>query len=212
MNASMMSGADMEFLSVHPSQLAQFPARLMSRIGRRSPSLVSLGLNASVVPGVPPHRELIVPTDLLFCAWRDLFPAERMMFVGGRTAGGRMVASSAWDVTGSVRSAVHVKASPERLGRSLLDVEASGARLVAWLHSHPGTGPRATLPSVIDRNQDEDLRRDFGEGMVGFIATRDGYVRAWGRAIEQRVIRMAFQGVGVEPVAEEPNVYRLAAR
>src|SRR5580693_5343882 len=101
---------------------------------------------------------LVLPTDLLTAAWRQLFPAERMIFVAGRRDGRVTRATSLRDVTGETRSAGYVKASAALLQEALLDWEGTGARVVAWIHSHPGTGPTASHPSPIDHRQDADLR------------------------------------------------------
>jgi len=156
--------------------------------------------------------ELLIPADLIVAAWRSLFPAERMMLLGGSRSGEMTRVSSSWDVTGLDRSVVHVKASSTLLGRTLLDFEASGVHMLAWLHSHPGRSSMATHPSQIDWRQDADFRRDFGSRVVGFIVTEDGYLRAWGRALDEGSIKLTFEGSSVESIPGEAHVYRLAVR
>lgn len=152
---------------------------------------------------------LVITTDLLIAAWRQLFPAERMLFVAGRREGDGIRATSIRDVTGDSRSRAHVKASPAALCEALLDWQASGAHVVAWIHSHPGLGALASHPSAIDERQDRDLRGAYG-GVVGMIVTQDGWLRVWGSAVADGV-RVEFWGSGVVRT-ELPHVYRLAVR
>jgi proteasome lid subunit RPN8/RPN11 len=163
-------------------------------------------------PSVAPAgqvRHLVVTTDLVIAAWRQLFPAERMLFVAGRKDGDGVRATSIRDVTGDSRSRAHVKASPAALCEALLDWQASGAHVVAWIHSHPGLGALASHPSAIDDRQDRDLRETYG-GVIGMIVTQDGWLRVWGSAVAEG-IRVDFRGRGVVPT-DVAHVYRLAVR
>lgn len=178
-----------------------------------SPAALPLGLfgDEEVMPPEPSNQHaLTIPTDLLLAGWRGLFPAERMMLVCGRTTKAGLTATSIRDVTGPAASASHVAACPELLAKALMDFEMSGGRLVAWLHSHPGVGSLATHPSTVDKRQDADLRRDFGDRLVGLIATRDGHVRVWGSAVAEGTVAVQLEGRGIEPMEGEDHVYRLA--
>lgn len=158
-----------------------------------------------------PQPTLVVPTDLLIAAWRQLFPAERMLLIAGRRRGGVVYATSLRDVTGESRSVVYVKASAALLHEVFLDWEATGAHLVGWIHSHPGVGPLASQPSQIDHRQDRDLRASYGDRVVGLIVTQDGWLRVWGQAVDDRSVRLQLQGAGIAP-ARMCHVYRLAVR
>jgi proteasome lid subunit RPN8/RPN11 len=153
-----------------------------------------------------------ISTDLLAAAWRSLFPAERMAFIAGRRVGGTCQATSLRDVTGSIRSSGYVKACPGLLHESLLDWQATGAHVLAWIHSHPGRGIRATHPSDIDRRQDADLRQAFGAGLVGIICTEDGWLRVWGASVASMSDSSElFEGSGLQ-ISEVRHVYKLAIR
>lgn len=154
---------------------------------------------------------LVLPTDLLATAWRQLFPAERMMFVGGHRDGFATDATSLRDVTSDRRSLAYVKASPTLLHEALLDWEATGACVVGWIHSHPGTGLGASNPSDIDHRQDMDLRATYGPQVVGIIVTQDGWLRLWGQAITRADVTVDLLGRGVVP-SEVRHVYRVAVR
>jgi len=192
-----------------PDTLRAIAEALLTRAAVAEATPLTLDLRNSGATDTP---TLTIPTDVIFSAWRSLFPAERIMFLGARKASASERVSSWWDVTGGNRSIAHVQASPVVLGQTLLDFEATGIRVAGWLHSHPGRGPAATYPSHIDLAQDADLRRDFGNRVVGLIATEDGYVRAWGRALVEQSVKLSFRGPGIEPVQGEPHVYRLAVR
>ena len=164
------------------------------------------------VPAEQPPPKTVLPTDLLIASWRSLFPAERMMFLAGRRIGGAICATSVRDVTGSDRSRGHVTASPGILHEALMDWQAAGAHVIGWLHSHPGTGVSATYPSETDWRQDADLRSVFGDSLIGLIATHDGCLRVWGRAVTPDLdAATLFDGRGIA-AAEASNVFRLALR
>jgi proteasome lid subunit RPN8/RPN11 len=157
----------------------------------------------------PHDQRLTIPTDLMFSAWRQLFPAERMLVFGARPTkyGARITSLS--DVTEQRPSAVHVRACPERMATALIDFERTGAHLGIWVHSHPGTGLRATFPSEIDLNQDKDLRQHYSDRLVGIIVVRDGWLRVWGEAITESRVRVRWSGRGIESHPGEAHVYRL---
>jgi proteasome lid subunit RPN8/RPN11 len=162
-----------------------------------------------------PHRSaesapLIIPTDLMVTAWRQLFPAERMLVFGGRRPNEGICLTSVVDVTEAKPSLAHVNASAARMTQTLIDLEHTGAHLAVWMHSHPGEGPRSTYPSEIDLNQQRELQQHYSRQLVGIIAVRDGWLRLWGSAIEGGNVRVLWNGSGIEPHREESNVFRVA--
>jgi proteasome lid subunit RPN8/RPN11 len=158
-----------------------------------------------------PRPSCLIPTDLVIASWRALFPAERMMFIAGRRLAHVLCATSVRDVTGALRSPGYVKASSVLLHEALLDWESAGARVLAWIHSHPGSGAQSTHPSGIDRRADRELCAAYGD-VVGIIVTSDGWLRVWGEAVETgHRAGFLFQGDGIVST-ESPHVYRVAAR
>lgn len=151
-----------------------------------------------------------VASETLMHAVTALMPAERMGVLAGRWIGRRFILTSLYDVTGTAHRA-HVRADPDALGRALMAFERSGVELAAWVHSHPGTGPTATTPSGIDRQQYLQWSRDYGQRLIGITAVRDGHVRVWGEAIEATRVRIELLGQGVTPVGGHRHVYRLHA-
>ena len=172
-------------------------ARTKSRRRRRQPA------------SAPPSGRIVIPTDLIFTAWRQLFPAERMVVFGGRASRRRVTVTSLSDVTEPTPSAAHVRACPTKLGTALVDMDRAGAHLAIWMHSHPGDGPRATYPSDVDRKQDQDLQRDYSSNLVGIIVVRDGWLRVFGQAIDDQRVYLSWSGKGIEKVQGEEHVYRL---
>jgi proteasome lid subunit RPN8/RPN11 len=154
-------------------------------------------------------RRVIIPADLMLGAWRQLFPAERMMVFGGRKIRTGAHVTSASDVTRIPESPVHVHACPEKLTRCLVDLERTGAQLAAWVHSHPGRGIKATFPSDIDRQEHEKLRRDFGDDVVGIIAVEDGWLRAFSLPVQGSQLEVTWLGSGIESAPGEPHVFRI---
>ena len=191
--------------------------RLADAVGRSlcewavGPSDRPLGLERVVAEDRPEGQHLVLHTDLIVGAWRQLFPAERMLIIGGRRQGARVHATSLRDVTGDNHSRAYVKASPVRLHEALMDWESTGAHVVAWIHSHPGMGPLASHPSDIDRRQDLEWSATYGNHVLGMIATQDGWLRLWGKAIERPDFHVDLQGRGIVRT-EASHVYRLAVR
>lgn len=186
--------------------------RLLGR--RRGPGYVLLPFDC-----IQPRRRrnkrtspmpVVIPTELLFAAFRQLFPAERMLIMGGRARHNSVIATNLVDVTEPMPSIVHVRADRRKLGTGLLDLSRSGAHLAVWVHSHPGLGARATHPSGIDLAQEEELRRHYSEHLICLIVVHDGHVRAWGRAVDAGSAVLRWQGRGVVACRGERNVYRLA--
>jgi proteasome lid subunit RPN8/RPN11 len=156
--------------------------------------------------------EIVLPTDLMFSAFRQLFPAERMLIMGGRQTRRGIRITSVADVSEPNPSAVHVRADKFRLNTALVDLSRTGAHFAVWVHSHPGLGPGATHPSDIDIPQEQDLRRHYSGHLLGLIVVRDGVVRAWGQAIDEDGIAITWRGSGIAPYPGERHVYQLALR
>lgn len=160
-----------------------------------------------------PHTPVVrIPSDLLHHAWTTLFPAERMAVVGGRRSGHIITFGATFDVTsdGPETTAAHVRADSDRLRVALLAFERTGLHLAGWLHSHPGVGPLATLPSAIDRAQHREWIRDYSSTLVSLILTADGFVRLWGTAVENPTVRVEIAGRGAIAVKNHENLFSLS--
>jgi proteasome lid subunit RPN8/RPN11 len=151
---------------------------------------------------------VLVPSELLYQAVHQLCPAERMGVMPVRSIMGRTVLGSLHDVTG-VGQPVHVRADPARLAAALIGFERAGAALGGWIHSHPGLGPGATMPSNIDRAQYADWLHDYSQRLIGLIVVADGFVRFWGDAVESGSTHIEIVGDGVCQLRGHRHVYRL---
>ena len=160
--------------------------------------------------GSLPNRQaaatVIVPSVLLLEVNQRLMPPERMLMIAGRHSGSELAWCAAFDVTASDSSRVHVRADGDRMRAALLAMEASGTVLAAWVHSHPGTGIGATVPSAIDARQAADWDRDF-PGLLAAITTADRWWRFWGPPTAGPDCPIRIEGTGCERVKE--YVYRL---
>jgi len=102
------------------------------------------------------------------------------------------------------RSAAH--AAPEAISqrRALMQLDENKEKLLATLHSHPGTGAHGTRPSGTDLSTQLGLEQN-GYPAIGGIFSRDGYVRFYS---VNRPFRVVVSGAGVEQVGE--SLFRLA--
>jgi len=153
-------------------------------------------------------RTCYVPTEVLMHAVTRLMPPERMGVLAGRWFGGRFVISTMYDVTGPAHRS-YVRADAGALGEALVAFECAGVELAAWIHSHPGVGPGATVPSAIDRQQYANWCRHYGIHLIGMIVVRDGHIRVWGDAVDAGRAKLAIIGGGVAAVEGISHVYRL---
>lgn len=159
-------------------------------------------------PPAQPVAAIVIPTDLMVVAFRQLFPAERMVVFGGRRTDDRIVLTSFVDVTERRPSAAHVRACPQKLGQALMDFEKCGAHLALWLHSHPGFGALATYPSDIDRTQEQKLRAHYAEHLLCGIVVADGHLRFWRHATGHQP-ELSWEGSGVKSCPHHHDVYKL---
>lgn len=152
-------------------------------------------------------HEVIVPVDLLYQAHACLFPAERMVVVGGQ--GGHFTRLGAlFDVTGDSQTTL-VKNHPRRLAQALIVFQKAGSRMAAWGHSHPGLGPGATHPSHTDLNQHADWIRTYTPNLVSFIVVEDGFIRFFGTALDHKRIALTLTGSGITPENPHEHIYRI---
>ena len=156
------------------------------------------------------ERTITIPTELIVAALRQLFPAERMVILGGRQTHKGVRVTTVTDITEAQPTTVHVRACPRRLTQTLVDYERTGAHFAVWMHSHPGKGPCATYPSSTDLNQEADLRQHYSKKLLCVIAVADGWFRVWGEAISRDLIAVRWLGDGIEFHPKDPHVFRIA--
>jgi proteasome lid subunit RPN8/RPN11 len=155
--------------------------------------------------GVP---SLKLHSSLLYQLQHSLFPAERMIVAAGMQENDEISISAVFDVTGKA-SVAGVHADPERLARALISMAETDTYLVAWLHSHPGAGPEATYPSAIDLGQEADWLKDYSPLLISAIMVRNGFIRFWGKALEDGKVAVQIEGPGIQKCSDSEDVYRL---
>jgi len=96
------------------------------------------------------------------------------------------------------RGPAHATPVPASAARTLARLDAAGELLLAMLHSHPGDGPGATLPSDEDLQTQERLER-AEYPTIGAIVSRDGHVRFYG---VNRRFRVAISGEGYQDLGD----------
>jgi len=151
---------------------------------------------------------LELPSAMLFQLRQSLFPAERMIVGAGRRGDRAVRIDALFDVTG-VASAGGVKADPARMSQALRAMSVSGTYLALWVHSHPGHGPDATHPSMIDIRQHAIWLKNFSEDLVSAIMVADKYVRFWGTGLDLGKISISISGDGVVPASSAEHVYKM---
>ena len=82
---------------------------------------------------------------------------------------------------------------------ALANLDRIGLPLLAHFHSHPGFGRGANRPSAVDRAFQERLERG-GHVAVGFIFSRDGFLRAFAGDLDRFVVEV--QGSNVKKVSD----------
>jgi hypothetical protein len=131
-------------------------------------------------------------------------PDEHLVYATGPEDGKQAFALTRL-VTFELAEQSPVCAKPEPMSQlnALMELDRSGERLLAVLHSHPGNGEDATNASSDDLTTQEGLEK-MGYPAIGAIFSRDGFVRFFS---VNRPFRVAVSGTGVEKVGD--RVYRV---
>lgn len=141
-------------------------------------------------------------------SWKKrLFPPEAMLCLAGPASPDEIYyVDHARPLESDTSSTVHFQPTPESVYSALKRFDQFGYRLRAIIHSHPGEGPAASTPSPTDMQTLERLEHAYRA--IGLIVTRDGYLRAFSKALE---FQLNIYGKGIEVVDEKQRLYRLAA-
>ncbi len=151
---------------------------------------------------------MIISSTLLYQLHHSLFPAERMLIGAGRKNGQNIEIEGIFDVTGKASSG-YVKADANRLGRALIVMSETEKYFALWIHSHPGRGKGATHQSTTDINQEAEWLKDYSPNLVNAILVEDGFIRFWGKAIEEKRITVEINGAGIIKDSANESIYRL---
>jgi proteasome lid subunit RPN8/RPN11 len=144
-----------------------------------------------------PAPEYIVSSLFLVQSHRVLAscPDENMLIATGKDFGPVKIIDTQVSVEVSEQSKVFVRADSDSLGKALCSLDDYGHKLLAWFHSHPGTGPASVNPSATDLDTQNRLERG-GYPVVGGIFSRDGYIRFF--SIKNRFSSIRIYGKLVE--------------
>lgn len=153
--------------------------------------------STAIKPNTPTMQ---LSSAMMFQLRQDLFPAERMIVGAGRRNGRVISIEALFDVTGQA-SAGAVKADPDRLAQALIAMSQTGTYFALWIHSHPGLGPDATMPSPVDVHQHADWLKNYSPDLVSAIMVADRFIRFWGTAVETGNIAVVISGDGVAKVS-----------
>ena len=129
---------------------------------------------------------------------------ETIVYVTGPEGDGNLfVLSRLLPLKLAQHSAAHARADLKHQITVLTQMEEAGYRLFACLHSHPGTGPAATVPSPTDLRTQANFEQG-GYATIGGIFSRDGHVRFFSH---NRPFRVRVTGNGATQVGD--NLFRL---
>ncbi|MEZ5359850.1 MAG: hypothetical protein R3F48_13605 [Candidatus Zixiibacteriota bacterium] len=120
----------------------------------------------------------ICSVQFLLGCFKDLTLSqnEEMLFCTGLEIGSiRTLDTKLW-LTYKTQTPSFIAADSESNRLALQKLNQSGQRLLAWFHSHPGTGVGSIYPSSIDIDHQRNLEAG-GYPTIGLIFSRDGLVR-----------------------------------
>lgn len=180
-------------LPVMTSRNANFPASSEKMTGNNAP------------PVIP---QLLIPSTLVYQMHHSLFPAEKMLVGAGHRVGADVMIDAVFEVTGEASSG-HVWADRAKLARSLISMSETDSYFALWVHSHPGDGAEMTRPSGTDLKQENDWLKDYSATLVNAIMVKDGFIRFWGKAIENNLITVSITGTGVKKLNNNVFLYQL---
>lgn len=113
----------------------------------------------------------LIETSEFCCADDD----EGVCVVAGRDVGDVRVGTNVIPIECDHRNAVHASASRKEIARVAFELADAGLSIVAIIHSHPGFGRDANLPSGDDMRT--QMNWEANTKMVSGIWSRDGYLR-----------------------------------
>jgi proteasome lid subunit RPN8/RPN11 len=131
---------------------------------------------------------------------------ESMMFVSGPELANIRILSKSSISDYSERSMIFVSAKGESYRRILGELTSNGQRLLAWFHSHPGTGSGCVNPSSIDMCHQQDLESG-GYETIGAIFARDGHIKFFSYS---KQFQVEIIGKGVKKLNEK--LFRIDTR
>jgi proteasome lid subunit RPN8/RPN11 len=163
-------------------------------------------IQAELAPEVSPAQGRYVVSSYFLHEAYKLLTADRFeqfCFITGSEINGLLVLDQRIEFQHTKRNEVAVVGEMSSTHKLLIKLEQFGHRLLGHFHSHPGTGPSATMPSGTDENFQRRLE-SAGYPAVAAIFSRDGYVRFF--RLDNN-LTIEIHGTGVEDLGQ--NTYRL---
>jgi len=152
-----------------------------------------------------PHLQVIGSFFLRDCfEFLDRQPEESIAFVTGPVTGGSRILDRLVTFELERQEVTFVSGRHEATHKALREIDHYGHKVHAWAHIHPGWGLEANCPSSIDVATQDRFERG-GYGVIGFIFSRDGYVRFF---TGKNPMDVEVYGERVEKVDE--HVWRIA--
>ncbi len=156
-------------------------------------------LNALIVAHEPLQTEFAIDSwplaEAFHYACRD--DREQLVLLAGISIGHVRVATTCLPLACRERTATYAAADKRELAQSVQAIVSQGHFVVGLLHSHPGVGAEATVPSY------EDLAThrtwDACCPLLSGIFSRDGYCRFFVDATKQPDVRLF--GTGFKKIA-----------
>ena len=111
---------------------------------------------------------------------------EAMTYVTGLAMANLRTLDQILEFNYAEQTTCFVSADPESGRNALRTLHEEGQELLAWFHSHPGRGVKATAPSSEDMDHQSDLEKG-GYQAIGGIFTRDGHVRFFSTGLQFRI-------------------------
>lgn len=125
--------------------------------------------------------------------------SEELLFCTGIEVGSLRVLETQLFMVYKRQTPYYIAADNESNIEVLHNLNNSGQRLLAWLHSHPGKGKEATFPSQIDMEHQRDIEAGKYPA-IGLVYSRDGFVHFFSHQSE---FEIAIIGKGFEYVDEK---------
>lgn len=124
---------------------------------------------------------------------------ESMLFVSGFELANLRSLSKFSMTRYSEQSRIFVAADDESYRKILTEMTDNGHRLLAWFHSHPGSGASSVNPSCVDMSHQRDLESG-GYKTIGAIFARDGHVKFFSHSSS---FQIEVLGKGVKKIDEK---------
>lgn len=134
-------------------------------------------------------------------------PCEEIFYATGVRLDNLRILSRMCALEYEKQSPVYVRATRKSSADALIEMLRHENQLHLVMHSHPGFGVFATMPSWTDIAYMQRLRKT-GVKAIAMIVSRDGFLRFWSVAMPFKIV---VRGSGIVEVKGHKYVYHLEA-